>query len=133
MAIRELLKAKANINATNGNECSPLHVAVNKLHVECVRALVDNAHRCDLNIQDKHGDTPLHDIVRKRPFTAAANRHIMQHLLSKPGIDLLRVNQRGFNVFHQACLKENLEYTLNTRLFIFPISKILIFFKCRII
>jgi len=44
-----LLSRGARINALNNGECSTLHVAVNKQHLECVRVLL--THRADVNIQ----------------------------------------------------------------------------------
>lgn len=44
-----LLQKKANINALNNGECSTLHVAVNKQHLDCVRVLLK--HRANVNIQ----------------------------------------------------------------------------------
>ena len=44
-----LLSKGAKINALNNGGCSTLHVAVNKQHVACVRALLN--HGCDVNIQ----------------------------------------------------------------------------------
>lgn len=44
-----LLQKKADINALNNGECSTLHVAVNKQHLECVKVLL--TYRASVNIQ----------------------------------------------------------------------------------
>jgi len=44
-----LLQKKANLNSLNNGDCSTLHVAVNKQHLECVRVLL--RHRANVNIQ----------------------------------------------------------------------------------
>lgn len=44
-----LLQKKADINALNNGECSTLHVAVNKQHLDCVKVLL--RHRANVNIQ----------------------------------------------------------------------------------
>lgn len=56
-----LLSNDANINSVNDGGCSTLHVAVNKQHLDCVRVLLE--HNCDVNIQDKFGDTAQHDAI----------------------------------------------------------------------
>ena len=44
-----LLKKGAIIDALNNGECSTLHVAVNKQHLDCVRVLLQ--HGANVNIQ----------------------------------------------------------------------------------
>ena len=44
-----LLKKGAGIDALNNGECSTLHVAVNKQHLDCVRVLL--LHKANVNIQ----------------------------------------------------------------------------------
>ncbi|RNA13477.1 E3 ubiquitin- ligase MIB2-like, partial [Brachionus plicatilis] len=91
----------------NKNFCSPLHVAVNKLFPQCVRALVN--HNCDINIQDSYGDTPSHDIMGK-PMSKESVE-IFEILVSRADLDINVINKRGFNLFHQACLKGNHFFT----------------------
>nr|KAG5706441.1 hypothetical protein BaRGS_032834 [Batillaria attramentaria] len=94
-----LLSKGAKINALNNGGCSTLHVAVNKQHVACVRALLN--HGCDVNIQDAYGDTALHDAIGKE------SREIIDKLVNYPDIDFTIRNKRGFNVLHHAALKGN--------------------------
>ncbi len=44
-----LLKAGALVNAVNKGQCTPLHVAVNKNYLECVKTLLK--FKCNINIQ----------------------------------------------------------------------------------
>lgn len=44
-----LLKKGADIDTVNKARCSPLHVAVNKQHLDCVKVLLK--HHCNVNIQ----------------------------------------------------------------------------------
>ena len=99
-----LIKNSSNINVQNKNGCTPFHVAVNKLHVNCVRILLK--YDCNVNSQDSYGDTGLHDIISKKPQT----NEIIDLILSSPTIDLLIKNKRGFNPIHHAALKGNAKF-----------------------
>ncbi|CAF0849336.1 unnamed protein product [Brachionus calyciflorus] len=101
--VETLIKNNASLNCLNKNSCSPLHVAVNKQHVNCVRILVK--YNCNTNIQDSYGDTPLHDIIGKKMTNEAIE--IIDFLINSPELNFNLVNKRGFNIFHQACLKGN--------------------------
>ena len=52
-----LLSAGADINATDSDGKSPLHVAARFGHVEFVQFLIDNG--ADLEIKNNEGETPL--------------------------------------------------------------------------
>ena len=98
-----LIQKSANINSVNNNGCSPLHVAVNKQHVNCVKILLK--YKCDSNVQDSYGDTALHDIIGKE--INKESKQIIELLLSVPSINLSLRNKRGFNTLHHASLKGN--------------------------
>jgi E3 ubiquitin-protein ligase mind-bomb len=51
-----------NINLQNLNLQTALHLAVERQHFHIVKLLVNK--QCNLNMQDKDGDTPLHCILR---------------------------------------------------------------------
>lgn len=101
--IEILIKFNSNLNSLNKNLCSPLHVAVNKLFSKCVRVLLN--HNCQINIQDSYGDTPIHDIMSKQ--ISKESIEIFEILIKRPDLDIYLKNKRGFNLFHQACLKGN--------------------------
>lgn len=56
---------------------------------------------CRIDIQDKYGDTAVHDAISKD------NADIMDLLIALPQIDLSVRNKRGFNPLHHAALKGN--------------------------
>lgn len=103
--IETLLASGANINAQNRTKCTPLHVAVNKQYLDCVKILLrpqsHAVHALDINIQDSYGDTALHDSISKESVG------ITDLLISVPSVDFSRRNERGFNVLHHAALKGN--------------------------
>ncbi|CAF0858471.1 unnamed protein product, partial [Brachionus calyciflorus] len=59
-----------NINIKNDAEQTPLHLAVDRLNYDIVKLLctfkypTDNKNRCNLNAQNKDGDSPLHCLLR---------------------------------------------------------------------
>ncbi|XP_022698616.1 E3 ubiquitin-protein ligase MIB2-like isoform X1 [Varroa jacobsoni] len=112
--IERLLAAGANINAQNNTKCTPLHVAVNKQFLECVRVLLSytsalgqhhhgslRERALNINIQDAYGDTALHDAIGKE------NEDITDLLMNVAGVDFSLRNRMGFNVLHHASLKGN--------------------------
>jgi ankyrin repeat protein len=54
-----IVKDGANVNATDTNGVTPIHIASEKGHTEIVRFLVNNG--ADVHCKDTDGDTPLHD------------------------------------------------------------------------
>ena len=61
------------MNAKDGWEWTPLHIAANKSHKETIELLI--AKGADVNAKDKSGNTPLYTAVRrKRTKTAALLR-----------------------------------------------------------
>lgn len=96
-----------NVNLLNKNGSSPLHIAVNKLHVDCVGLLIQ--HNCDINAQDIYGDTPLHDIISKTKKLNYSPKsvQILDMLLYSDVINVELVNKVDLNAFHHACIKGN--------------------------
>ncbi|GIY32354.1 hypothetical protein CEXT_691581 [Caerostris extrusa] len=78
-----LLKKGSDINAVNKARCSPLHVAVNKQHFDCVKVLLK--HRCNVNVQDSYDFT----LKNKRGFNVLhhaalkGNNFATERLISK--------------------------------------------------
>ncbi len=52
-----------NVNVRNCNNQTPLHLAVERNSYDIIKLLIDT-NRCDLNAQDKDGDTALHLLFR---------------------------------------------------------------------
>ncbi|XP_072283252.1 E3 ubiquitin-protein ligase MIB2 isoform X4 [Pyxicephalus adspersus] len=97
--IRFLLTKGANAELLNNAKCTALYIAVNKGFTEVVQVLcIPN---CAINVQDLHGDTPLHYAI------TADYRSIIEILTEVPNIDFTVQNQQGFNLLHHSALKGN--------------------------
>ena len=61
---RELLDCSATqVDIENLSKQTPLHLCVERQHFELIKLLIEK--KCNLNAQDKDGDTPLHCILRQ--------------------------------------------------------------------
>ncbi|GFW99754.1 e3 ubiquitin-protein ligase MIB1 [Trichonephila clavipes] len=67
---------RANMNHQNVNLQTPLHLAVERQHTQIVRLLVRE--KCNLNIPDKDGDTPLHEALRHHTLSQLRQLQDMQ-------------------------------------------------------
>ncbi|XP_054710060.1 E3 ubiquitin-protein ligase MIB1-like [Uloborus diversus] len=76
--VAELLvqQGRANMNLQNVNLQTPLHLAVERQHTQIVRLLVRE--KCNLNIPDKDGDTPLHEALRHHTLSQLRQLQDMQ-------------------------------------------------------
>ena len=75
------LSNKCDLNATNKEGDTPLHIAVRQSETAAISKLL--AHQvCNLNIQNKEGDTPLHIAVRQGKTAAISQllAHQVCHL-----------------------------------------------------
>ena len=100
-----LLNRGANVNASDNQGATVLHLSVVTGHLEAVKLLV-NAPELDVNAQDSSGDTALHEAVAA-PAAANGGNSITEILCSLDGLDSTRVNVKGFNVLHYAAVKGN--------------------------
>ena len=101
-----LINRGANVNASDNRGATALHLSVVTGHLEAVKLLV-NAPELDVNAQDGSGDTALHEAVAAAPPAANGCNSITEILCSLDGLDLTRVNVKGFNVLHYAAVKGN--------------------------
>ncbi|XP_014677222.1 PREDICTED: E3 ubiquitin-protein ligase MIB1-like isoform X2 [Priapulus caudatus] len=78
LEVAELLvqQGKANLDLQNCNLQTPLHLAVERQHTQIVRLLVRE--KCNLNIPDKDGDTPLHEALRHHTLSQLRQLQDMQ-------------------------------------------------------
>ncbi|CAE1285817.1 MIB [Acanthosepion pharaonis] len=82
---------KANMDIQNVNLQTALHLAVERQHTQIVRLLVRE--KCNLNIPDKDGDTPLHEALRHHTLSQLRQLQDMQDVgkllmgLGTPGAD----------------------------------------------
>lgn len=76
--VAELLvkQAKANKDIQNTNLQTPLHLAVERQHTQIVRLLVRESAKLD--VQDKDGDTPLHESLRHHTLSQLRQLQDMQ-------------------------------------------------------
>uniref|UniRef100_A0A8C8JJ55 RING-type E3 ubiquitin transferase n=1 Tax=Oncorhynchus tshawytscha TaxID=74940 RepID=A0A8C8JJ55_ONCTS len=96
--IEVLQRGGADLNARNKRRQTPLHIAVNKGHLQVVKTLLDFG--CHPSLQDSEGDTPLHDAISKK-------RDDMLSVLLEAGADVTITNNNGFNALHHAALRGN--------------------------
>ncbi|KAI4884098.1 hypothetical protein NFI96_020423, partial [Prochilodus magdalenae] len=96
--IEVLHRGGADLNARNKRRQTPLHIAVNKGHLQVVKTLLDFG--CHPSLQDSEGDTPLHDAISKK-------RDDMLSVLLEAGADVTITNNNGFNALHHAALRGN--------------------------
>jgi E3 ubiquitin-protein ligase mind-bomb len=69
----------ANLNLQNLNQQTALHLAVERQHFQIIKLLVQ--HNCNLNLQDKDGDTPLHCILRHHTLSQLKQLQDMQDVI----------------------------------------------------
>ncbi|XP_022099986.1 E3 ubiquitin-protein ligase MIB2-like [Acanthaster planci] len=100
--VKRLLLAGSNVNASNNKGLTPLHLAAAKGHQTCVEVLLKYEQKCDVNCQDKDGNTPLFHAVVKN------NKQIIHWLVNNPRSDLRIMNKKGFNSLHHAVFLKNI-------------------------
>ena len=93
--VRLLLEAGADVNWANEFGTTPIHLAAENGHTECVRLLLA-APGIDVNKADYAGDTPLIEA------TLCGNTECVRLLLAAPGIDVNKKNKDGFTPLYWA-------------------------------
>ena len=71
----------------NVNLQTALHLAVERQHVQIVRLLVREG--CNLNVQDKDGDTPLHEALRHHTLSQ------LRQLQDMPDVSVSKVSSQA--------------------------------------
>ena len=89
-----------DMNAVNRCGETPLHIA-SRRNVDIVQALLKSK-ECNVNIQTKDGDTPLHLAVETGDILCT---EIVTLLLAHPQCDLNEANHEGKTPLHVACKK----------------------------
>ena len=64
-AARLLLDNGADVHKVSNDNRTPLHGASYNGHIDVVRLLLANGANADLDVKDKHGDTPVADAKSK--------------------------------------------------------------------
>ena len=85
-----------NMDITNVNLQTALHLAVERQHTQIVRLLVREG--CNLNLADKDGDSPLHEALRHHTLSQLRQLQDMQDV-GKVGI-IKRVYAQMMDLCH---------------------------------
>ncbi|KAF5618686.1 ankyrin repeat domain protein [Fusarium sp. NRRL 52700] len=95
-----LLQSGADVNTSDMDDLTPLHVASSKGLTDMVEILIQKG--ADLNVKDVAGRTPLH--------TSAARGHFrVTQLLIQHGADVGSRDNSGRNTLHHACFSRDVE------------------------
>jgi len=84
-----------------------LHYAcqkINSLPLEIYQYLIETM-GCDINLQDKHRNTPLHSAIYRFDPTNDGNIPTLHYLLNQNGADVNIKGQFGYTLLHLACKK----------------------------
>jgi ankyrin len=100
-----LLERGVNAAAQAKDQHTPLHVASDYGKLEIVRLLLD--HCADVNMEDDHGETPLHRVSWDK-YKSQGGVHIAQLLLDR-GADVNAQNKKHRTPLHVACYMGKLE------------------------
>ena len=88
-----------DVNTVNRCGESPLYIACKMGNVDVMQALL-KTRECNINVQTKDGDTPLHIAVE-------TEYEIMTSLLADPQCDPNVANEKGETPLHVACAQRN--------------------------
>ena len=94
LLIKNLLKAKVDIDAFNTEGLSPLHIAVIKGNIEVAKLLISEGASIDLN-DSKWGSSPL-------LYACQNGRTKIVRMLLENGADINAKNDEGSTVIHFA-------------------------------
>ena len=100
--LRLLIQAGANVNATNAEGYTALHLAILCRDSENVKLLLA-AQGIDVNKEDSHGQTPLVLAIQKKQ-----EEHI-RLLLSAPDIDVNKADDRGYTPLRWAACMNHIQ------------------------
>lgn len=107
----ELIVRGCDVNATNFDEKSALHIMVEKNSIECAVSLL--AYEAEVDMVDKDGNTPLHIAIEKKQLP-------MIQCLIVFGADFNRANRSGKTPRHmvgkssQRNIDDNILYILHS-------------------
>ena len=94
-----------NMNGTNSAGETPLHVACKMRRSEAVVEKLVEDSRCDLNVQDQHGNTALHLVLHSASDSAEKVQCILQSERCNPNI----TNSEGYTPLHVAVKRKKFQ------------------------
>lgn len=103
--LQTLIDHGANVNATDADNKTPLHIAIENQHEEIIAILLFHPN-IDLKIRDKGGNTCFATALTIRNHKAA------QSILERLPNAAEQMDQRGRNFLHIAIMKDDLESVL---------------------
>lgn len=113
--LQKLIEAGADVNIKNKDGKTPLHIAIENKHCDCVKILLASQ-KINLNATDNERKTPLHYAVEKNDIAS------LRLLIHCTGVDFCALDDQGFAPIHKAvlskdcspaCLTELAEYAHN--------------------
>ncbi len=94
IGIINYLLGKGYCNVLDGNDRTPLHIAISLNNKGLVKKLI-KTYKCNLNLKDKFGDTPLH-------YAVLHNLYYMVLYLKEQGASFNIENNKGRTALYYA-------------------------------
>ncbi|XP_033631050.1 ankyrin-3-like [Asterias rubens] len=99
--VRYLLDEGSDINTSNENGMTPIHIATCEGHWSCAEKILMHRSGCNLNRKTHDGHTPLIFAIEKNESC------FIKLLVQHPRVDLAMAGARGFNSLHHAARKNS--------------------------
>jgi ankyrin repeat protein len=98
-----------NVNIQGKYGYNLLHMAcykINRLPLGIFQYLVETV-GCDVNVQDKNNDTPLHNAIRDFDQNDGGDIAVLMYLLTQKGVNVNIKGRNGYSLLHVACININ--------------------------
>jgi ankyrin repeat protein len=100
-----LTQTNTNVNTKGYNGETLLHLAcqhLNYLPLDIFKVLIEK-HGCDVNVQNKDNNTPLHRALRYFNPNDGGDIKVLHYLLSQKGVNANIKGWNGYTILHWAC------------------------------
>jgi ankyrin repeat protein len=100
-----LTQTNTNVNTKGYNGETLLHLAcqhINYLPLDIFKVLIEK-HGCDVNVQNKDNNTPLHQALRYFDPNKGGDIKVLHYLLSQKGVNCNIKGWNGYTLLHWAC------------------------------